>query len=171
METILFQEKQRFNQWWIHFIFSLINGFFMYGFYVQIIQDKIFGGKPMSDAGIIIATCISIMLTFLFYLVRLESQIKDDGIYVRFFPLQWKFKFFAWENLSKTYVRSYNPLIEYGGWGLRYNILGNGIAYNVSGNMGLQLEIQSKNKLLIGTNKPEELRAVLEKLEKIKLDG
>lgn len=167
--AILFKEKQRFNQWWLWLIFIGINGLFIYGFYVQIIEHKIFGGKPMSNTGIIISTCVSLILTFLFYFIGLETVVKEDGIYVRFFPFQRKYKYFAWHQLSKTFIRSYTPLVEYGGWGLRFSLTGNGTAYNVSGKMGLQLEIESKGRILIGTQKPQELNKVLEQLGKIKI--
>jgi len=38
-----------------------------------------------------------------------------------------------------------------------------GKAYNVSGNIGLQLFLKSDEKILIGTNKPMELETFLKK--------
>ena len=58
--------------------------------------------------------------------------------------------------------------MEYGGWGLRYGFFGKGRALNVSGNTGLQIEFNNGKRLLIGTNKPRELKEVLTKLNQIK---
>lgn len=99
---------------------------------------------------------------------RLETIIKKNRIFVRFFPFHIKFKYYAWDTLTKSYVREYSALIEYGGWGLRYGIFGNGTAFNISGNKGLQLEFLNNKKLLIGINKPEELTSVLTKIEQLK---
>ncbi len=44
---------------------------------------------------------------------------------------------------------------EYGGWGIRYGM--KGMAYNVSGNRGVQLEFETGKRLLIGSQRPEEL--------------
>jgi hypothetical protein len=42
------------------------------------------------------------------------------------------------------------------------------MAYNISGDKGLQLEFTDNKKLLIGTNKPEELNEVLSKIGQLK---
>jgi hypothetical protein len=65
----------------------------------------------------------------------------------------------------KCYVRKYKPLAEFGGWGLRFGVSGK--AYNISGNKGLQLELTNNKKLLIGTQKPEELSEALNKIGKL----
>jgi hypothetical protein len=55
---------------------------------------------------------------------------------------------------------------EFGGWGFRVKYYpGGDIAYNVHGNMGLQLVFnKKKRKVLIGTNNAGELEEVLKKL-------
>ena len=58
--------------------------------------------------------------------------------------------------------------MEYGGWGLRLGLFGNGKAFNVSGDKGLQLEFTDNKKLLIGTNRPEELTETLIKIGQLK---
>jgi TATA-box binding protein (TBP) (component of TFIID and TFIIIB) len=64
-------------------------------------------------------------------------------------------------------VREYAPLSEYGGWGLRYSV-NHGKAYNVSGNQGVQLFFTNGKKLLIGTQKPEEITAILKQINQLK---
>jgi hypothetical protein len=162
---ILFSEKQRFTQWWLWLILFAVNSIFVYGCYQQIILVQEFGDKPMSNAGILVALSVVALITFLFYSLKLETIIKVDGIYVRFFPFHIAYKKFTWNNIEKVYVRQYKPITEYGGWGLRYGVFGNGNALNVSGNQGLQIIFNnSTTMLLIGTKKPEELQAVIEKI-------
>lgn len=167
-EEILFRETQKFRQWWLWLILIGINGLFLFGVFRQVIGGEKFGDKPMSDTGLIMATIFTIILTLLFTSFRLETIIKNDGIYVRFFPLHLKFKHYNWEKLTKSYVRKYSAISEYGGWGLRFGIFGKGTAYNVSGNEGLQLEFVNKKKLLIGTNKSDELTQILQKIGQLK---
>lgn len=165
---ILFSERQRFKQWWLWLILLGINGLFLFGVFKQVIGGQQFGDKPMSDAGLLIATGLTIALTILFVNFRLDTTIKKEGIYVRFFPFHLKFKHFSWDTLTKSFVRQYSPLTEYGGWGLRLGLFGNGTAYNVSGDKGLQLEFTNNKKLLIGTNKPDELTETLNKIGQLK---
>ncbi len=163
---ILFSEHQRFKQWWFLMFPIGINILLLIGVFYQIIGGKQFGDKPMSNEELVITTGISILFTILLLNFRLDTQIKNDGIYVRFFPFHLRYKFYPWEELTKCYVRQYSPIAEYGGWGLRYGFFGKGKAYNVSGNKGLQLEFKNNKKLLIGTNKQEELNQILYKTEK-----
>lgn len=167
-QNYIFEEQQRFRQWWLWLIILGINGLLIYGFVQQVIVGKPFGEQPMSDTGITLSAVLSLALTLFSLSIRLETRITRDGIAVRFFPLHFKYKEYAWGTFSKSYVRKYAPLSEYGGWGLRFGMSGQGKAYNVSGNKGLQLEFTNQKKLLIGTRKPEELSVVLNKIGQLK---
>lgn len=165
---ILFCEKQHFRQWWLWLILLGVNGFFFFGILKQVVGGQPFGDKPMSNTGLLISTSLSILLTMMFISFRLETNIRKDGIYVRFFPFQMKFRCYRWNTLTKSFVRQYSPIAEYGGWGLRFGLFGKGKAFNVSGNKGLQLEFTNHKKLLIGTNKPNELTEALNKIGQLK---
>jgi len=160
-QIALFTERQRFKQWWIWLILLGMNGLFIFGSFLQLVLGKQFGDKPMSNNGLLLMTFLTILLSILFYCIRLETQIKKDGIYFRFFPFQRKFKYFNWSMIKKCYVRKYKPLTEYGGWGWRISISGRGTAFSISGNQGLQLEFLNDKKMLIGTKRPEELSKAL----------
>lgn len=165
---ILFTETQRFKQWWLWVILTGVNGLFFFGFTQQVIGGKQFGDQPMSNASLTFATGTVLLLSILLLNLRLETVIKTDGIYVRFFPFHIKYKYYSWSSLTKSYVRQYSPIVEYGGWGLRLGGFGHGKAYNVSGDKGLQLEFTNGQKLLIGTNKPDELTTVLIRIGQLK---
>jgi len=158
---ILFSETQRFKQWWLWILLIGSDLFIMYGFYKQVIKGNTFGSKPASNTELLIIAFVTLMFTILFLIIRLETQIRKDGVYVKFFPLLLKFRHFSWDQLSRCYVRKYSPMAEYGGWGLRFGF--GGKAYNISGNQGLQLEFKNKKTLLIGTQRPEELNEALQK--------
>lgn len=161
---ILFSEKQKFTQWWLFLLLFGISGLFVYALYVQLIVGTPFGDKPIGNAGLIAISVFVLSINALFFATRLETQIDAKGIYVRFYPFQRKLKFYAWTEIQKATVRSYKPLLEYGGWGIRYGFSGKGKAYNVSGNEGLQLELKTGEKFLIGTQKKEQIALVLEKI-------
>ncbi|WP_316842352.1 hypothetical protein [Pedobacter gandavensis] len=165
-QGIIFSEKQRFRQWWLWLIFLGINGLFLAGAFKQIIGGEQFGDKPMSNSGLLISVTVSLLITVLFFILRLETRINEKGIYVRFYPFHMSFRYYPWESINKANVRKYSAIMEYGGWGIRFGLMGNGRALNVSGNQGLQLVFNNDEKLLIGTHKPEELKQVLNALGK-----
>ncbi len=162
----LFKETQKFHQWWIWLVVLGINGLFVVAWYKQIIQGEPFGDKPMTNTELLISICLSGAVTIFFLGLRLQSGIKEDGIYVRFFPFHLKYVVYPWSDIELCYIRKYNAVLEYGGWGLRYGWLKKGMAFNVSGNMGLQLVHKNGRKRLIGTQKPSEMQSVLEQLGK-----
>jgi len=136
----------------------------------QVIGGGQFGDKPMNNVTLLITTALISLLSLLFLTFRLDTIVKKDGIYVRFSPFHLKFKHYGWESLTKSYVRQYSAIGEYGGWGLRFGLFGKGRAFNVSGDKGLQLQFNDGKKLLIGTNKPIELTETLSKIDQLKQD-
>lgn len=151
--TYLFKEKQKFTQWWLWLLLIGILGIVLFGIYGSYQEDKLDFWAVFFSLGIFIPILI------LFYLLRLLTLVKADGIYVRFYPFHRKWKFYAWKEIEEAKVVTYKPLLDYGGWGIRYGRKGK--AYNVKGNQGLQIHFKSGKNLLIGTQKPEELEKVI----------
>jgi hypothetical protein len=158
---ILFTESQSFRQWWLWLLLLGASVPLFYGLVSQLLMDRPVGDHPISNAGLLALSAAIILVIILFYLLRLDTLVKEDGIYVRFFPFRPKYRYFAWDKMTDVYIRKYSPIWEYGGWGYRIGIFGKGKAMNVSGNTGLQLVFKDGSKLLIGTGKAEELKQVL----------
>ncbi len=164
---ILFSETQKFTQWWKWLPVLILPVIFLpmaykyFAFGVTITKDSFSFGAVIFW----ILTIFSVILPILYIFIKLETEIREDGIYVRFYPIHRKFKHYKWEDLQRVYMRKYSPIMEYGGWGLRFNNLGNGTAYNIAGNQGLQLEFPNGKKLLIGTQNSEEMAKAIEKWE------
>jgi len=154
-DEILFRENQKFNQWWIWIILLGVNGLICYGIIQQVFLGKPFGDRPASNSGLLLVFGLILLTVLLFFSLKLETVITKDGVYVKFFPFYLKFKHYSWDQIQRLYVRKYSPIMEYGGWGIRG--FGRNRALNVSGNMGLQLELKEGRRLLIGTKKAEEL--------------
>jgi len=95
---------------------------------------------------------------FLCYL-KLTVQIDSRAIHVHFFPLLKKDIMVS--EIAEWKARKYKPLLEYGGWGVRWGPSGK--AYNVSGSWGVQLKFINGKKLLIGSQKAEEFASAIAK--------
>ena len=162
-DKILFSETQRFRQWWLWAILLPVDGLFLYGVYIQVIRGEQFGTKPGSDALLLITTGLILLISVLILNFRLDSQIREDGIYFRFFPIHLSFRHYTWDQTDKSFVRQYSAIMEYGGWGLRFGTFGKGRAYNVSGNQGIQVILTTGKRVLIGTKKPDEAKDALRK--------
>jgi len=161
---VVYREVQRFRQPWL-----LLTIFIIPVIYIFAIIDLIFWNETSeltslsNIATLFVGLVIGAGLPALFYLTRLATEVRVDGIYIRFYPFHRSFRKVS-ENVSTYEIRKYNPIREYGGWGIRGGKK-NG-AYNVSGNMGLQLVYNNGNRLLIGTQKPGELDAFVQSILK-----
>ena len=96
-------------------------------------------------------------------LTNLTTEISGEGISYKMWPFHTKPRTISWEEIASAEVRKYKPIGEFGGWGVRVGTRGR--AYNVKGNMGLQLVLVSGTRILIGTQKPEQLAEVLDNLK------
>ncbi|HPR59226.1 MAG TPA: DUF6141 family protein [Bacteroidales bacterium] len=169
MAKIQFTEKQKFNQIWLWIILIIPLLLVVWGFVQQVIIGKPFGNKPTPDWMYLLLLLILGGILALFGFTKLETLIDTEGIHYRFTPFYRTFRKISWDETNRVYVRKYSPILEYGGWGVRYGIKGK--ALNVSGNKGLQIEFTNGKKLLIGTQQPEELQKVLNQLVPAKLSG
>lgn len=166
----IYTEKQKFNQIWL-WLLLLFSGFIPVvilgsGLYVQLVKGEQFGNNPMSDNGLIVTFILTLLLAIslvlLFATSRLTTRIDKAGIYVKFFPFHWREHHYRWQEIERYEVVKYQPIREFGGWGVRYARKSK--AYNVSGNQGLRLFFKKGNQLLIGTQQSKNLTIFLERL-------
>lgn len=123
--------------------------------FIQLILKVPIGNKPTPDTLIlVIFFLLGVILPFIFLKMKLITEIRSNGIYLKFFPFHFKWQVFLFEDIKKAELIKYSPLKDYGGWGIRYGKKGK--AYNTKGNMGIMLEFKNGKNLLIGTQKGEE---------------
>ena len=89
----------------------------------------------------IVAMAIPIAAAVLMFAIKLETEVRTNALYVRLYPLHIRYRKFTPQDLAEHYSRTYKPIREYGGWGIRCSFTGKGKAYNVSGNKGVQLSL------------------------------
>jgi hypothetical protein len=151
-----YREVQQFRQVWIWVMVLALAGLVWYAAAMQLLLHRPFGGRPMSVALLVVNWFIfGIGLPALFFFARLVTEVRADGIYICFFPFHWTFRRIAFTEVKQYKVRTYRPIREYGGWGIRCGSKGK--AYNVSGDRGVQIELSNGKRLLIGSQRAEEL--------------
>lgn len=156
-----FFEKQKFNQWWLWIVFIFIGCFTVYGLYQQLFLEQPVGDNPMSNSGLIIFSLFILTVLVLFFSMHLTTKITEKEITIIFFPFVKKT--ILWSNVSKSQIVNYGFV---GGWGIRIGTKF-GTVYNIKGNVGLALELINGKKLLIGTQKKEELAQFLKHISNL----
>ena len=86
--------------------------------------------------------------------LTLRTRVTDEGLKVRLAVLS---KTYRWEDIASAEVRTYNPILEYGGRGLRLFV--GGWAWNVHGDEGVQLVLTSGTRVLVGSQEAPALAA------------
>jgi hypothetical protein len=157
-----FKEEQKFRQPWLIIFLILVSILLWIGIIERIFFVHKEVNRPAPDYMIILIwIAFGIGLPIFFFSIKLITEVRNDGIYLRFFPLHRKFKVYPYDEIEKYEVRTYRPIYEYGGWGIRYGFKGR--AYNVYGNKGIQLIFKNKKRLLIGSQKAEEFYNAIRK--------
>jgi len=156
----IFKEEQRFNQLWI-IILLIVSMLVPLGIIVGTYLKK---PDSFTTIEFLIIIGVIIIASGIIFLFKLTTRIDEYGIHYKFFPFHLKYRRIEWNEITDAYVRKYDALNEYGGWGLKGGALwkiSKGIAINVSGDIGIQLELKNGKKLLIGTQKENDAKNIL----------
>lgn len=155
-QIILYKEVQRFKQFWLWVVILGAAAIFWAGFIYQVVLGGEFGNNPASNVQLIILFLLmGIGFPYFFYQMKLTTIVQPGELKVRFWPFHIKAVRIPLHLVRNYEPISYNPISDYGGWGIRWGFKGK--AYNMSGNKGVLLYFYDRKPLLIGTQEPEEL--------------
>ncbi len=154
----VFKEVQRFDQWWLR---VLLIAALLVALNPLILnyERTIDSGSELTSIATSVLIIVAIFAAF-WFLFKLETRIDEQGITFRYLPFHRKPRLKEWEKIKSITVRKYHPIREYGGWGYRIG-LRKKRALNVKGNMGIQIVYKNGRQLLLGTQRPKEVEAVL----------
>ncbi|HWJ25485.1 MAG TPA: hypothetical protein VNS32_03025, partial [Flavisolibacter sp.] len=164
MSSLKFEEQQQFRQRWVYMVYVLLFALlvlFIYADIEQIIFGRLFGDKPASNFVLILLTLFILSLLVLLYYIKLETLISDEGVCFRWRPFQKTYRKFDWGEIGKA------EIINYGFVGYGWRLTPYGTIYNVAGDTGLQLHLKSGKKVVLGTQKANELADFLRQINRL----
>jgi len=170
-----YHEEQRFRQRWLWMLLLLgvlaTAGLFGYGMLQQLLLGHSWGDRPMSDTALALTgsglLLFELALLWLFYSLCLVTELRPDGLHLHLRPLYRKH--IPCQRIRSCIARTYRPLAEYGGWGIKYGR--SGWAYNVSGNRGVQLVLDDGKRILVGSQQADKLAKALQQQCGLSADG
>lgn len=156
----VFTEQQRFTQTWFLAVLlvSLIGP-------IVIITNQFLkknSSMDVTEFTVVISLLLITIIPIFFF--TLKTRIDEIGVHYQFTPFHLSKKTILWNEIDKAYVRKYDAISEYGGWGLKGGWFWkkkNGVAYNVSGDIGVQLKLANGKKILIGTKKQQDIERTI----------
>lgn len=168
-EPPIFDETQRFARVWFWVVAlatAPVAALQAYGTYQQLALGRPWGNHPASNQGLLWVDLLVLLACggtlWIVSAARLEVHVTRELLDVNFFPLRHKRIRLA--DILDARPRSFSPIAEFGGWGLRWSVLGNGWGYFMRGSEGVQLILADGKKMLVGSQQPERLASVLQQL-------
>jgi len=166
----IFVEEQSFTQHWMKMFVTIVIvlaiGVIIFSSYMQLYRGIPFD-KKMSDAGLVIYDLVLLILgvitPFLLLKVKLVVILDTNSLHIQFWP--FINKTIPLYDVVSFEGKSYKPIREYGGWGLRYSFRSKSWAYTVSGNRGVFFVLSNGKKFLIGSQHTGQFVIALSKLK------
>jgi len=169
MNKVLFKETQQFRQWWNILLILAVTvataAFAGYALYQQMVNGIQVGDEPAPNAVLIIIIVVTMLLLWAYLAMKLEVWIDQVGIHYRVWPLIFKQRLISIHEIQRYEIRQYRPIFDYGGWGIKKSLRW-GRAYNISGNIGLQLYLTNGKKVLFGTQRSQAMMYAMDEMMK-----
>ncbi len=155
---VVFREVQRFRQWFFWVPIAVVTGIVWWLFGEQIILGHPQGQQPIPDwAAWILALVFGLGFPIFAAVVRLITVVTADTLFIRLAP--FRPKEIPLRSIDTAMEREYSAMREFGGWGIR--VTRHGKAYNAHGDKGVQLILRDDTRILIGSQRSEELASAL----------
>lgn len=171
MNKVLFKEEQQFRQWWwiVMILGTIVPALVMciYALYQQTVRGIQVGDSPAPNGVLIGAFFFLCIMLWVYFSLKLEVSIDQDGIHYRFSPIIRKNRLISKAEIQRFEIRKYSPIFDYGGYGIKRKFRW-GKAYIVSGNIGLQLYLTNGKKILFGTQRSQAILYAMDEMMKLK---
>ncbi len=157
-----FTETQRLNLTWIYILVSIE---------MLIVGVVVFGGKYVAWEQVERAYYLPV-LAFLAPLavipvirnMKMVYRLSSEGVWYKVSFLVGRERTLDWNKIESAYIRKFDALGEYGGWGIKHRLWfkrkDKAYIFNQE-NRGLQLELKDGRKFLFSTGKAAELELFL----------
>jgi len=151
-DKIAFRESQSMRQWWL---WAFVLG-------VQAISFTLVFREEGISTGILLWIIFPMFgINGLLYFAKLVTEVREAGIYLRFIPFHFKWVKIDYTNIEQYESIKYNPIRDYGGWGIKWGREGK--AYNISGNLGVNLMLNDGKRIMIGSQRPDQMVEAISK--------
>lgn len=171
---IAFHEEQRFWRGFVVVTIAIlvtVAAIQAYAIMEQLISRGSLGqGMPTDVLAALLGAVIALAVAGVLAAARLVIDVRPEGLYIQFVPFHFRPKRIDLSHVVSVKAVTYRPLVEYGGWGIRWAPFG-GRAYNVRGNRSVRLDFDSRRHLLLGSQRPEELAEAIERLRRRESEG
>jgi hypothetical protein len=131
----LFRETQRMRQPWIWVLLALTS-------------------VPALVVSSVVGLIVILTVAAFIYSIRLVTEVRTDGIYVRFAPIHRSFRRLPFDEIEQV-ERTEFGLLTYGGIGIRW--IPGTVAYMTTLGSGIKIDRENATSVVIGSQQPSAL--------------
>ena len=157
--SAVYHEDQLFG-WWVY---ALMAG--MVALACVFVSIRSQGGAEVANGGFPFSLGITVGFAlptvFVLGVLRMTTEVAPTGIDVWFGWIPTYRRKIDLASIRAVEAITYQPFADYGGWGIRFGRDGEK-ALNARGDRGVRLIMIDGSKLMIGSQRPEELAASIE---------
>ena len=139
----LFRETQRMRQPWIWVLLALTS-------------------VPALVVSSVIGLIVILTFAASIYSIRLVTEVRTDGIYVRFAPIHRSFRRLPFDEIERV-ERTEFGLLTYGGIGIRW--IPGTVAYMTTLGSGIKIDRENATSVVIGSQQPSALLETISELQ------
>jgi hypothetical protein len=155
---LIFREEQIFRQRRLRILLAIPPAAMLLILVWQVILGHPWGTKPVSNASVIGWTVFLWLVYLRLVTVRLVTQVSPGEVTVGMRGL-WRERHIPLTEIKSAKSVTYDAARDYGGYGIRMTRRGK--AYIAGGDRGVRLELAKGGAVLIGSARPEELLAAI----------
>ncbi|MGB3907833.1 MAG: DUF6141 family protein [Methanomethylovorans sp.] len=162
--SLVFQEKQYFDKWKNFFVLAVvmvtINAvILLYVFYI-------FHEVPSLFLFLVAIPVLVFMITFfLFSKMEMTTEVRYDGLYIRYLPTQRTFRYFPFESIESSQRSKGEMLDRINNWRIRS--YPNRTIYQCGSSEKVLIKLVNGKTLLIDSKSPDELIAAISSMKKM----
>jgi hypothetical protein len=159
---IFFTEVQYFRVKWL---WILLIAIVIFSVFLPLLLSLVMKeGLRESVLSLLITVPVEGLMLYLFYVVRLETVVNDEGIYYRWLPFFSRYKFIARNDIETT-IAGDGPILSYG----FHFVLGYGWVHNTGPGKGIRFNLIGGKRIFIGTRDIDSFAAAVDKMIKGKI--
>ena len=141
-QEVLFRETQHMRQPWIWALLGLAS-------------------VPALVFGSVVGLGVLLTVVGLIYSIQLITEVRADGIYVRFAPIHRSFRRLPFDQIERV-ERTEFGLLTYGGIGIRWTP--DTVAYMTTRGSGIKIDRENAKSVVIGSQEPSALVNTIDEL-------
>lgn len=146
-----FEEEQHFSKPLLNALLLLMAAF------VLIMLFAVGVDTEEERQAVFTTSVFSFLFMIFFFTLKLNTRVTGDGVEIK--TLYFLSRLIRFDDIASVEDVQYRPIRDYGGWGIRFGR--NGMAYNMSGDRGVKLTLTNGKRILIGSQRSDELATAI----------